>query len=164
MKILVLGPAGAGKTTAVHAVSEIAPVRTDAGDTTAALDFGRLGEGERRRYLFGAPGQARFWFRWPDLVRGADAALVVVDPRRIADAYPVLDAVEGMRLPFVVGVNCFDGLLTRPLHDVRWALTVRDGVPVHPFDARDPGSVREVLDLVEARAAEGAEARQPSPL
>ena len=164
MKILVLGAAGAGKTTTVQAVSEITPVRTDTGATTAALDFGRLRTGGRQLYLFGAPGQPRFWFRWPDLVRGADAALVVVDPRRIADAYPVLDAVEGLRLPFAVGVNCFDGLLSRPLHDVRWALTVRDGVPVHPYDARDPASVREAFDLVAAGVAEGSAAPQPSPL
>ncbi len=162
MKILVLGAAGAGKTTAVRAASEIAPVRTDAGATTAALDFGRVSLGPRRLYLFGAPGQSRFWFRWPDLVQGADVALVVVDSRRITDAYPVLDAVEGLRMPFAIGVNCFDGLLGRPLPDVRWALTVRDGVLVHPFDARSVESVRELLGHV-ARVGTG-ETAEPATL
>lgn len=143
MKVALVGPVGAGKTTAVHAVSEITPLRTDAGGRTVALDFGRVALDERTwAYLFGTPGPR------PDLVPGAQCVLVVLDPRRPDEAYPVLDYVERTRLPFAIGVNLFDGVLDRSLDDLRWALAVRDQVPICVFDAREAASVRAALRAV----------------
>ncbi|GAA3559041.1 ATP/GTP-binding protein [Amycolatopsis ultiminotia] len=142
-KVVLVGPPGAGKTTAVRAVSEIAPLRTDAGGTTVALDFGRVTlDAHTRVYLFGTPG------RRPDLGAGADGVLVVLDPRRPDEAYPVLDYVERTRLPFVIGLNLFDRVLDRSLGDLRWALSVREEVPMCVFDARAASSVRSALRAV----------------
>lgn len=134
MKIVLVGPPGAGKTTAIRVVSEIAPLHTP------VLDFGRVTLDEYTRvYLFGTPG------RRPDFVPEADFLLVVLDPRRPHEAYPVLDYVERTRLPFVVGLNRFDGVLGRSVGDVRWALAVRERVRLCVFDAREAASVRAVL-------------------
>jgi signal recognition particle receptor subunit beta len=164
VKIVIAGGFGVGKTTAVSAISEIPPLTTEAaitsvaaeidrtGDvpaktsTTVALDFGCITIDETLKlYLFGTPGQDRFGFMWNDLSQGALGALVIVDARRIDDCFPAVDYFEKVRLPFVVGVNLFDGELVHELGDLRWALAVDTGIPLITFDARDRLSVRDAL-------------------
>lgn len=175
VKIIVAGGFGVGKTTTVAAISEIAPLTTEAEMTTAgmgvddpgaasgkttttiAMDFGCVTIDQTLKlYLFGTPGQARFAFMWDDLVRGALGALVVVDTTRIDDCYPAVDYFERAGLPFVVGINTFDGHLGYHLDEVRWALAVRDDVPVLSFDARFRGSVRDALLAVLDQALDKA--------
>jgi uncharacterized protein len=176
VKIVIAGGFGVGKTTAVAAISEIPVLTTEAAmtevaaaidrtghtpaktQTTVALDFGRLTiDDEIKLYLFGTPGQDRFGFMWRDLIEGAFGALVIVDTRRLDDCYPAVDYFERVGVPFVVGVNLFDGQLDHPLDDVRWALAISEGVPVVTFDARQRHSVRDalvvLLRLALARAA-----------
>jgi signal recognition particle receptor subunit beta len=167
VKIVIAGGFGVGKTTTVASISEIPvltteAVLTDAGTaidltehtpgkttTTVALDFGCITIDEGMKlYLFGTPGQDRFGFMWRDLTVGALGALVVVDTRRMDDCYPAVDYFERAGLPFVVGVNLFDGRLHHELTDVRWALAVPDDVPVITFDARERGSIRDALLVV----------------
>jgi signal recognition particle receptor subunit beta len=164
VKIVVAGGFGVGKTTTVAAISEIKPLRTEAlmtsagaeidrtghvpskTTTTVALDFGCITiDDDVKLYLFGTPGQDRFGFMWHDIVHGALGALVLVDTRRMDDCYPAVDYFEKAGLPFVVGVNLFDGVLAHDLDDIRWALAVGDEVPVVTFDARDRLSVRDAL-------------------
>jgi signal recognition particle receptor subunit beta len=164
VKIVIAGGFGVGKTTAVGAISEMKPLRTEAVMTTAgaevdqseltpdkttttiALDFGCITiDDEVKLYLFGTPGQDRFGFMWRDIVHGALGALVIVDTRRIDDCYPAVDYFEKAGLPFVVAVNLFDGVLAHHLDDIRWALAVGDHVPLITFDARDKLSVRDAL-------------------
>lgn len=164
VKMVIAGGFGVGKTTAVGAISEIKPLRTEAAmtslgstvdatellpaktTTTVALDFGCLTiDDEVKLYLFGTPGQDRFGFMWRDVVHGALGALVLVDTRRVDDCYPAVDYFEKAGMPFVVGVNMFDGVLTHNLDDVRWALAVSDAIPVITVDARDKLSVRDAL-------------------
>jgi len=166
-KIVIAGGFGVGKTTFVHTISEITPVSTEAAitevsigvddtsqvggktTTTVAMDFGRLRvEGGFMLYLFGTPGQDRFGFMWDDLVRGALGALVLVDTRRFDDCWYAVDYFEDRDIPFVVGLNCFDGKLTHEPADVREALGVGAHVPIVAFDARDRDDVKSMLIAV----------------
>ncbi len=180
VKIVIAGGFGVGKTTTVAAISEIAPLTTEAEmtavsvgiddpggtakeTTTVAMDFGCVTiDQSLKLYLFGTPGQARFGFMWDDLVHGALGALVVVDSARLDDCYPAVDYFERAGLPFVVGVNTFHGRLVHDLDAVRWALAIGEHVPVVAFDARQRASVRDALVVVLDRALDNAMRAQAS--
>jgi uncharacterized protein len=119
----------------------------DKRTTTVAVDFSRTSlDGDLILYLFGMPGQERFWFLWDDLICGALGAVVLADPRRLADCFPAIEYFENVPdAPFVVALNCFDGILPYELEDVRTALAIDPGVPLLTCDARDAASVARTL-------------------
>src|SRR4051795_11333544 len=148
-KIVVAGGFGVGKTTLVTSVSEITPLQTEALmteaseetddltatpgklTTTVAMDFGRITlDDDLVLYLFGTPGQQRFWFMWDDLVRGAIGAVVLADTRRLTDSFSPIDFFEERGLPYVVGLNTFDGELVHEIEEVRGALAISPEVPI----------------------------------
>ncbi|MEV5242058.1 ATP/GTP-binding protein [Streptomyces cinnamoneus] len=164
VKVVIVGGFGVGKTTLVGSVSEIRPLTTEetmtqagigvddlAGieqktETTVAMDFGRISINDQLvLYLFGTPGQQRFWFLWNGLFEGALGAVVLLDTRRMEVSYDVIGRLEERGVPFVVGVNAFPGAPKYPMSELRTAMDLDDSVPMVDCDARDRSSCRDTL-------------------
>ncbi|MBN1174588.1 MAG: ATP/GTP-binding protein [Micromonosporaceae bacterium] len=183
-KIVIAGPFGVGKTSLVEAISEIPPLTTEAiltsaslgvdstsgtpgkTTTTVAMDFGRITlEPQLILYLFGTPGQRRFWFMWDEVARGAIGAVVLVDARRLADSFGPLDYFDARHLPYVVVANTFPGQPDHTVADLREALALATDVPVVRADVRERDQVAAILAvLVEhALTRRRAPMRRPGP-
>lgn len=164
VKIMIAGGFGTGKTTLVRSVSDIRPLTTEATlteasagvdhligvtdkqETTVSLDFGKIGiNDELVLYLFGTPGQERFWFLWNGLFKGALGAVVIVDTRRLASSFRAIEEMERQDVPFVIALNVFPDSTEHPVEEIRDALDISEHIPVVAFDARDRASSRDVL-------------------
>jgi signal recognition particle receptor subunit beta len=164
VKVMIAGGFGTGKTTMVRSVSDIKPLTTeetltqasadvdhligvaDKTETTVSLDFGKISLNDSLMlYLFGTPGQERFWFLWNGLFKGALGAVVLVDTRRLASSFRAIEEMERQNVPFVVALNVFPDSKDYPVEEIRDALDIPEHIPVVACDARDRASSRDVL-------------------
>ncbi|MEU8710319.1 ATP/GTP-binding protein [Streptomyces sp. NPDC048565] len=181
VKVMIAGGFGTGKTTLVRSVSDIKPLTTeetltqasvdvddligvaDKQETTVSLDFGKIGINEELvLYLFGTPGQERFWFLWNGLFKGALGAVVLVDTRRLASSFRAIEEMERQDVPFVIALNVFPDSVDHPVEEIRDALDIPEHTPVVTCDARDRTSSRDVLiALIRHLKARSAVALEP---